>query len=87
MWNRSTSARPAKGTIRCGICTAFGSPLVPEVKIIMNVSVGTTSRYGVSGPALSSSAAQDSLDTSTTCTPGRSRPSSRSRCAGSVSRI
>ena len=25
-------------------CTAFGSPLVPEVKIIMKVSVGTTSR-------------------------------------------
>ena len=32
--------------------TAFGSPLVPEVKIIMKVSVGATSRCGTSGPAL-----------------------------------
>ncbi len=31
----------------CCTCTAFGSPLVPEVKIITKVSSGPTSRCGV----------------------------------------
>ena len=44
---RSASALPAKIGIMCCTCTAFGSPLVPEVKIITNVSSGPTSRCGV----------------------------------------
>ena len=47
-------------------CTAFGSPLVPEVKIIMKVSIAPTSRYGVSAPAPSASrTAQSGAVTST----------------------
>ncbi len=37
--------------IPCANRTTLGSPLVPEVKIIMNVSAAATSRCGVSGGA------------------------------------
>ena len=51
------SALPAKIGIMCCTCTAFGSPLVPEVKIITKVSSGPTSRCGVNSRGSAMSAA------------------------------
>ena len=59
-------ALPANSTIACGTSTALGSPLVPEVKIIMNVSIGPTSACGSSGPALATDEAHSGDSTSTT---------------------
>ena len=49
--NRSTRFSPEKSTIRCATCTAFGSPLVPEVKIIMKRVHGADLAVRVSSPA------------------------------------
>ncbi|CKP87456.1 Uncharacterised protein [Mycobacterium tuberculosis] len=41
---RSVRLRPANVAIRCDTGTALGFPLVPDVKIIMNGSIVSTSR-------------------------------------------
>ena len=67
--------------------TALGSPLVPEVKISMKVSVGATSRCGLSSGAWEFNFAHCAESTSKTVTPGSSRLLISSRWSLSVSRI
>ena len=70
---RSTSALPANNTMACGTSTALGSPLVPEVKIIMNVSSAADLAMRHQRAARQRRrSAQSAVDTSMTVTPGRS---------------
>jgi hypothetical protein len=67
-------------------CTAFGAPLVPEVKISMNVSNVPVSRGARTSPACAATSSAHSADpVSTTRTPGSSTPASSGRCRASVS--
>ena len=58
----------------CGTWTAFGSPLVPEVKIIMKRV--HRADLGVRDQRSTAARAQSGAVTSTTRTPARSSPSS-----------
>ena len=80
---------PEKSGSRWVTWTAFGSPLVPDVKIIMKVSIASTSRYGVRTPAPSSRSAHSSASVLMTRTfaaaSSSAMVSTRCRCSSSVS--